>query len=63
MSLLGNLVGVLPGIGSAGAIVLLQFFHESAMDPGDWSIHLLAMGIVIGSSAYVGQLMPRRARP
>jgi hypothetical protein len=45
---------------SAGAIVLLQFFHDFTMDPGDWSIHLLAMGIVVGSSAYVGQVMPSR---
>jgi hypothetical protein len=45
---------------SAAAIVLLQFFHDFASDPGDWSIHLLAMGIVVGSSAYAGQLLPPR---
>ena len=48
---------------SAAAILLLQFFHDFATNPGDWSIHLLAMGIVVGSSAYVGQVMPSRRAP
>ena len=45
---------------SSMAVLLLQFFHESGMNLGDWSIHLLAMGIVVGSSAYVGQVLPSR---
>jgi hypothetical protein len=42
---------------SSLAVLLLQFFHHTEMNLGDWSIHMLAMGIVVGSSAYVGQVL------
>lgn len=45
---------------SSVAVALLQFFHGFEMNIGDWGIHMLAMGIVVGSSAYVGQLLPAR---
>jgi len=45
---------------SSMAALLLPFFHEFEMNLGDWSIHFLAMGIVVGSSAYVGQVLPGR---
>ena len=37
---------------------LLQFFHTFEMNFGDWSIHFLAFGIVVGSATYVRQLLP-----
>lgn len=46
---------------SSFAAFLLQFFHGFEMDFGDWSIRFLAMGIVVGSSAYVGQMLPTRS--
>lgn len=45
---------------SSAAVFLLQFFHDYDFNLGDWSIHFLAIGIVVGSSAYVGQLLPSR---
>jgi hypothetical protein len=43
---------------SSVAVFVMQFFHDFEMNFGDWSIHFLAMGIVVGCSAYVGQLLP-----
>ncbi len=45
---------------SSAAVALLQFFHGFEMNLGDWGIHMLAMGIVVGCSAYVGQVLPTR---
>lgn len=45
---------------SSIAVALLQFFHGFEMNLGDWGIHMLAMGIVVGSSAYVGQVLTGR---
>ncbi|MCD6075800.1 MAG: hypothetical protein K0Q70_2683 [Rhodospirillales bacterium] len=45
---------------SSFAVLLLQFFHNVEMNLGDWSIHFLAMGVVVGSSAYVGQVLSSR---
>ena len=45
---------------SSAAVLLMQFFHHFEMNLGDWAIHLLAMGIVVGSSAYVGQVLSSR---
>jgi len=45
---------------SSLAVLLLQFFHHSEMNFGDWSIHMLAMGLVVGSSAYAGQVLSSR---
>lgn len=54
-------VAAMTGLGvSATAIFLLQFFHDFEMNLSDWSFHFLAMGMVVGSSAYAGQLLPMR---
>jgi hypothetical protein len=45
---------------SSVAVFLMQFFHDFEMNFGDWSIHFLAMGIVVGCSAYAGQVMSSR---
>jgi hypothetical protein len=43
---------------SSVAVFVMQFFHDFEMNFGDWSIHFLAMGMIVGCSAYVGQLLP-----